>query len=234
VSFTTFDIETGPRPEEELKWLYEAPPEFDPRSVKYGNTTDPDKRARKLQEVQEKYESEVAAAWGTFVAEAPLSATTGTVVAIGYAGIDGHCFVEGLDDEHDEADLIGGFWEQFKQCRRNLTSMVGHNIHEFDLPFILQRSWVLDVPVPTAVIEKDRFWSTVFIDTLARWRCGARLGRAGLDYLAKALGLGAKNGDGAKFWRLWNGTIKEHAEAVRYLTNDVLLILRLAKRLGIV
>ena len=56
------------------------------------------------------------------------------------------------------------------------------------------------------------------------------MARGSLDAIAKHLGVGAKNGNGADFAKLWQ---KDRAKAVEYLRNDVQLTAKVAEVLGV-
>lgn len=258
-----FDIETAPLPEERLRQLCEP---FDPGSlkidpalmlpfdqatVKYGNCKDPQKRAEKLAEAQARHEAEAAVAkaklatgeaahWTDFVGRAALSATTGHVAAIGYHDPSREPpakIVSVFDADTDERRVIAGFWNLFCRCRESRGSLVGHNIHGFDLPFLLRRSWILGVAVPAGVLERDRYWSDTFCDTMSRWRCGGSYSdNISLDRLARTFGCGQKPDDctGADFARLFYSPAPEDRDrAERYLLNDLEMTAQVAFRLGI-
>ena len=162
-SCLVFDIETGPRPLDELRELFtftppDPPGEFNPSSVKYGNTKDESKRAAKLEEARAahnlavaNYESDSAAArdkaWAEFVNRAALSPVTGQVLAIG-VGRDGKRGYYGSPSHATEADALAAFWRKYLQCRKDQTKMVGANIVGFDVPFMIRTSWMIGVDVP--------------------------------------------------------------------------------------
>jgi len=256
-----FDIETGPLPDAELWKVVapfdpasiQPYPPFDPSAVKYGNTKDEALKAKKLEECQAKHAADAAAhdaknatAEADYIASvkgrAALSAITGRVLAIGYyftedeeeggvVAIGDH--ILSADDKESvitERDLLADFWMQYEASDEH-TRFVGHNIHGFDLPFLIQRSFILGVEVPRGVI-KGRFFNEKFVDTMAVWACG-RQGSNGmekLDTLAKAFGVGAKNGSGAMFAELLE---KDRAAAMEYLKNDIALTYEVAKRMRV-
>lgn len=128
-------------------------------------------------------------------------------------------------------------------CVDQCNLMVGHNIFEFDIPFLIRRSWLLGVEVPDDVMDHTgRYPSKWFIDTANVWRCGSRSAEyIKLDQLAKALGVGGKVVDettgeamsGKDFARLYFGTSEERGRALDYLAGDVDVTRRVASRLGI-
>jgi hypothetical protein len=269
VAILVFDIETGPRAFCELRRLYTplAPSEvkgvdpadladFAPESVRYGNTTDPTKRAAKLAESRAKHQVDQAAAmakvakaqeedWDKFVERAPLDARFGCVAAIGYrlpdgiVRIVGNASMSGVNTlgYRTEEELLTNFWAVYAKAVKDKIRIVGHNIFGFDLPFLRQRSWILGVPVPESILDKDRYWSPIFADTMTRWGCGVYGARSSLDSLAKAFACGGKpEGEDACTGALFHTLFAEkatHAKAVEYLKNDLEMTWGVAARLGI-
>lgn len=247
-----FDIETGPLSDELLakQFTFKPPPhpgEFDPDSVKYGNTKDEAKRALKLHEsaathnlAVENYERDAAqareSAWLEFKGSAALSPITGQVLAIGVQR-DGKA---GIFAEANEAATIARFWKKYLSCRADQTKLVGANIVQFDLPFLVRRSWILGVSVPSAVFTYSGKWinfDSLFCDIRDLWTLGQRSGcEASLDAMSRALGCGQKPDDigGDDFARLWLGTAEERQQATAYLLNDLKMTAEVATRLGVI
>jgi hypothetical protein len=243
-----FDIETGPLDNESVaKFSPEfAPPphpgEFNPAGVKFGNLKDEAKRAAKLEEAKTahadavaNYESSTAAAKAAHLADclanAALSPLTGRVLAIGFQTSKGVSIEDGGGDEED---LLNRFWAMYAKCRAAAPSprkMVGANIFGFDLPFLVRRSWILQVEFPQSV-RNGRYFDSMFVDLCDVWLCGQRFGSepASLDVMSRALGIGQKNGSGAEFARLWQ---EDRAKAIEYLTNDLAITTKVAERLGV-
>lgn len=219
-----FDIETGPLPADELA---AAIPPFDPSSVKVGNTKDPEKIAAKIAEAQAEYEANA-------VERAALDPLTGRVLEIGYFHVREQEYDLDRSDgsKASEKKLLVSFWAATKFAFDGSANLVGHNIHGFDLPFLIQRSWLLGAPVPplSELLQRGRYWRECFVDTMQLWACGKYNSFTGLDRLTKAFGLGGKNGSGADFAKLWESDPKA-AEA--YLRKDLDLTYQVAKKLGV-
>lgn len=213
MSAIVFDIETGPRPWEEIEQYW------DESSVKLGQLKDPAK-------IQEKIEIERV----EFLEKAALSPITGKVLAIGYRRADKY-----LIDDRPEALQLKQFWQNAAKALGDRTTMVGHNIYGFDLPFLVRRSWVLGIPVPAGMIDKDRYWHSIFVDTMVRWTCGKYGEWCKLDTLGRLFCVGQKPDgiDGADFHRLWHGNQAERKKAKEYLRNDLDLTWAVALRMGI-
>jgi predicted PolB exonuclease-like 3'-5' exonuclease len=204
----TFDIETGASSRAEIA---ELKPDFEAPS----NWKDPDK-IRAYIEAKE-------ADWHQ---QAALSATTGRVLSIGYIeeGGEFRALASG-----DEASDIAAFWNVITHYGAITHRLVGFNSNSFDLPFLIRRSWKLGIR-PPATLMSGRYLNHNCVDLLDLWRCGNREDRISLDKLARFLGIGGKNGNGAEFASLFS---MNREAALRYLENDVLLTRRCAQVLGV-
>lgn len=246
-----FDIETGPLPESTLRPMFAAryqepehPGLFDPQSVKYGNTKDAVKREEKLAAAQcahqlmvEEHEARCIAdqdaKWAEFLNSAALSASTGRVLAIGLYNSESRGF--GILSG-EESDILAAFWSKYSKTRAANRQMVGHNILGFDLPFLIRRSWVLNLDIPSTVRD-GRYFDRLFVDTRELWLLGQRWGEcsSSLGDVAGALDCGGKpeGVNGADFSRLWHGSEEERQRAVSYLQNDLEMTARIARRMGV-
>jgi len=246
------DIETGPLPIEQLKLVGEkfvSPPhpgEFDPDSVRYGNTKDGEKRAMKLQAALDlhaaavaKYESVVAVAetehWTKVQSKAALSPLTGRVLAVGYLSTDSGKFILDVtidaNDPEEEQGLLTRFWDQVEKFRIQDRRIVGHNFFGFDLPFMAGRSWIHGVEVPSIFDSRGYPDGKLFRDTMKIWACGQNK-YVSLDSLGVAMGVGAKpeGVSGAQFAELLES---DRIAANAYLENDLRMTAAVAKRMGL-
>lgn len=249
-----FDLETGALPEEQLREVYTPLDEsqiegvvtgdFDPKSVRVGNLKDQGKIDTKIAEAKQAHDSAksnsasiIASAkekhWKEFVSKAALSPLTGQILVIALHGTEkGQTVVA----EKPESELLKFFWTKYEECRGNGRKMVGHNIAGFDVPFLVRRSWMLDIPVPSTVFDKGKWLdSSTLVDTLSLWKCGTTEG-AKLDVLCRAFGIGGKTEgcSGAEFAKLYRGTAEEKAKALEYAANDAVITAKLATRMGVV
>jgi hypothetical protein len=229
-----------------------VPGEFDESAVKHGRTKDPEKRAAKVVEEREKHTalvenyatecSRLETEWREkTLADAALSPATGCILVIGIANpIDGKfATTESLSSE---AECLEWFWSKYHKCRTTKPQprlMIGHNIKQFDLRFLVIRSRILNVDVPREVFDaKWRKWDEIFVDTRDAWLMGLGWGQceSSLDHVGKSLGLGGKqrgpNGEdlGKVFGKLWR---EDRELARKYLHRDLELTARVAVRLGV-
>lgn len=228
-----FDIETGPQSEEKLQEMFREPTLDDFVASCPANW--------KRETCEGKYPEAKAKAWEKFVADAALSAITGRVVAVGIYicgdGVDEQDSQAIIDCDGDrESEGLEEFWVEVSDALYAGVSIAGWNIYGFDLPFLVRRSWMLDVAVPEG-LRKGRYWSEQLIDLMQVWGFHGRE-YTKLDVAAKALGLKGKVTEaagtevcGADFHRLWRENRKAAEE---YLNQDVRLCVQIANCMGII
>lgn len=192
----TFDIETGKAPDyDNYRPVFEAK----------ANLTDPKKIEADIEEKRLKWESKLA-----------LSAVTGRVIVAGFFDGEKTTVLEG-DEKNVIEKTLSVIADEITQGNR----IVGHNIHGFDLPFIIRRAMKHRLRVPFSLLPaKGRYWDERLVDTQVRWANGQREEYISLDELAKFLGVGEKTGSGAEFEALY---ASDKAAALEYLANDLKL-----------
>jgi len=235
-----FDIETGPLPDEELQKLlpdFDETPflvgEFDESSVKLGNMKDPAKIKEKIDAARSVHQEKAANAeraiadgkaahWQDFKGKAALNPATGYVICVQYSNSEGEVFI----DHAPEADILNRFWAEFSKQRLSGGKLVGLNILEFDLPFLVVRSWLLGVDVPMGVIERWKHrvnWSEVFIDLRNEYLLGRSWSNCKSDFatLARVFGTPGKPDGmtGADFAEMW---VTDPEKAKEYAIQDVI------------
>ena len=212
------DIETIPLPAEQRE--FSRPTED---KVKYGNVKDPAKR-------QVIYDKAVEA-WRNGD-KAALDATTGAVALICWTGGDDLHILSGAD--MDEAELLDTFWLDMEEVRPS--SIIGHNLINFDIKFLIRRSVILGVDVPQRYIEAlfQKYKQTLYKDTMQFWGFGEYNYMISLKKLCAVFGIDVKEGevDGKEFYRYWVGGDKEDVNAcIKYCAQDVDATWQLAKKL---
>lgn len=247
------DAETGPLPMEQLKAVgaqFVPPPhpgEFDPEVVKYGNTKDEEKRAAKLKAARDAHAATVAnhkkavataetEHWAGIQSKAALDPRTGRVLAVGYLSVKSGKIVLDVtldaNDPEQERSLLARFWIQVEKCKIQNRRIVGHNFHEFDLPFMAGRSWIHGMEFPSIFDSRGYPDGKLFADTMKLWTCGQHGKRVSLNSLAVAMGVGAKPEgiDGAMFADLLES---DPMAARAYLENDLKMTAAVAERMGL-
>ena len=253
-----FDCETGPLPDDQLEQIFEYDEtkvpgyrllgkEFDPSSVKTGNTKDPAKKEAKIEEIRKKFLADQEAAqvafangrtvaWEEFKSRAALSAVTGRLLATGFY-CDAWEHPMTVCSEPEETDVLRMTLETIESFLAKGLKVVGHNIINFDIPFLVRRAWFYDIKVPLVIInEIQTYRSLKLIDTLREWNFASRsTSECGkIDYIAKYFGVGAKNGSGADFHKLFFGTPEQREQAIDYLINDVQMTRNVAAKMNLI
>jgi 3'-5' exonuclease len=128
-----------------------------------------------------------------------LDAMSGRVVCIGMLIDDQKAITEITLADEDERRLIDEFWRTI--VRDDV--VVGHNVLDFDLRFLRQRSWILGIQ-PSRTIDTRKYYTADVIDTLQLWTewSGNKKG-ATLDALGLSLGCGGRTGSGANVAKMW-------------------------------
>jgi hypothetical protein len=220
MSSIIFDIETGPLPDDTIAALV---PSFDEATVKIGNLKDPQKIRDKIDAARESH-------WKKYFDQAALFSITGQVLAIGFKGAgDEGCLISHVDDKISESSLLSSFWRSYMQVTENGSSIIGFNSNHFDLPFLVGRSRLNGVPLPTGIFDRGRFQHSV--DLLEEWQLTNRNDYISLDMLAKAFGLDGKTGSGADFANLF---ANDRGAALEYLRHDVELTWEVAMRMQVI
>lgn len=145
--------------------------------------------------------------------ETSFDGSFGRILCIGYTINDEP--TEALYENDNEKLMLEKFWDIAKDC----DLFVGHNIFDFDMMFIYQRSIVLGVK-PTRDLSFARYRSSPMFDTMKEWVKWAPRS-IGLEHLALALDFPSpKDGiDGSQVWDFYKkGKI---AGIVEYCKRDV-------------
>ncbi len=135
----------------------------------------------------------------------------------------------------DEAELLKGFSELLNQYYTdpNKHGICGHNIKEFDIPYICRRMVVNQLPFPRLLdIAGKKPWETKhLIDTLELWKFGDRKSFTSLKLLAAVLGFPSPKDDidgsmvGRVYWEE-----KDLPRIAHYCEKDVLATTQLFLR----
>jgi predicted PolB exonuclease-like 3'-5' exonuclease len=141
-----------------------------------------------------------------------FSGAFGRIVCIAYALDNGK--IESLSG--NEKEMLTKFWE----IAKDVDLFVGHNILDFDLRFIIQRSIVLGVKPSRLDLSFARYKNFPIFDTMEEWSKWGRNSES-QDTLAHAFGLPSSKEemDGSEVWEYFKkGKIKEICE---YCKRDV-------------
>src|SRR5262245_37729379 len=153
-----------------------------------------------------------------------LAATTSRILCLAYA------LEPPLDSPVEvtygnETEILQSFWKLATETHL----FVGHNILDFDLRFIYQRSIINQIK-PSREIPFARYRNAPVFDTMHEW---GRWGRehVGLDPLAKALQLPSPKAgmDGSKVFEYFRSG--RQAEIYQYCKGDVETVRQVYRRL---
>ncbi|MGH7794053.1 MAG: ribonuclease H-like domain-containing protein [Candidatus Binatia bacterium] len=169
-------------------------------------------------------ESQIQLDEADLIKKLSLSAATAKILCLCYA-IEPPVGSEVQVLKGEETEIIKSFWKLAVDC--NL--FVGHNILDFDLRFIYQRSVIHQIK-PSRDLPFARFRNAPIFDTMQEW---SKWGRehASLDLLSKALSLPSpkENLDGSKVYPYYrSGKI---SEIVEYCKRDVDSVRQVYRRL---
>lgn len=218
-----FDIETGPLADDELRAIY-----AEPTLEEFAASCD---KRWKPETVEAKWLESRASGFEAFKASAALDARTCRVLTIGYMDAATKRMV--LDDGNgDEAELLTTFWELFTFCKVRCISIVWFNSSSFDVPVLARRAMLHRIPLP--IFRNGRYLDKILVDLRDYWGCGEYQAKGNLDSLSRFFGGPVKNGEGARFHELWNGTDAEHNQAVEYALNDLEMTWAVARGLQVI
>ncbi|MBL7729032.1 MAG: ribonuclease H-like domain-containing protein, partial [Dinghuibacter sp.] len=93
---------------------------------------------------------------------------------------------------HNEPELLRAFITRTQQFnhRKKIFEFAGHNIREFDIPYICRRLTVQRMPLPDFLqLHNKKPWETQLLDTLNWWKFGDYKNYISLKLLLAVLGL---------------------------------------------
>jgi len=236
-SYVVMDFETSPLPDEELKAIY--------RESTYEEFAAKCNKNWKPETVASKYEESKVTGWQDFVEKAALSPLTGCIVAAGFASeVDGNLQPRILTGP--EQAILSSVWQAIEQALEAGIPIIGHNIEGFDLPFLIRRSWKHGIDtIDRSKIFRGRYLCGGFVDTQTEFLKGTGDRYISLDAIAQFFGVGGKPEEshmiewegverllsGEHFWRYFRDTEENRKRAISYLTNDLAMTARVAKRM---
>lgn len=110
---------------------------------------------------------------------------------------------------HDEKQLLEDFASMLnKRFNRDEDRICGHNIKEFDIPYICRRMSVHKIPFPKILsLSGKKPWESSHIDTMQYWKFGDVKHYTSLNLLAAILGIESPKDDidgskvGEVYWK---------------------------------
>lgn len=133
---------------------------------------------------------------------------------------------------YEEKKILDAFVQTIQKIEsiNNKWCFAGHNIKEFDIPFICRRLIINGMPIPRYLdFQNMKPWETNIIDTFQYWRFGDYKNYTSLRLLAAALGIPSPKDDidGSMVGELyWSGSVEERTASLRriatYCQKDVI------------
>ncbi|MBK7587889.1 MAG: ribonuclease H-like domain-containing protein [Bacteroidetes bacterium] len=135
----------------------------------------------------------------------------------------------------DEKDILHQFGQVCNKFFRNATKQFcGHNIREFDIPYICRRSFINQMPLPSILydLQNKKPWENPMLDTLQFWKFGEYKNFTSIDLLSTVLGINSPKDDIAGsdvaevYWQQ-----NDLQRIVHYCNKDVVTIAQVLMRL---
>ncbi len=117
----------------------------------------------------------------TFVGETALSGDFGRIVCLSWA-VDAEK-PQSIVGTNKEPEILRQWWELVRLNQK----FIGHNIFDFDLPFLLKRSRIHRIE-PSKHLSLARYRNDPFYDTMQEWSAWGR-SKTSLDVLTQILGI---------------------------------------------
>ena len=136
---------------------------------------------------------------------------------------------------HDEKELPQSFIHavnQWQKVKRSM-SFCGHNVKEFDMPYLCRRFLVNDMGIPSYLdFQSMKPWETNIVDTMQFWKFGDFKNYISLNLLAACLGVESPKNDidgsmvGEVYWQQ-----QDLPRIVHYCQKDVVTVAQIILRM---
>ena len=133
----------------------------------------------------------------------------------------------------DEKEVLQNFTAMLNKLNKKTDySFAGHNIREFDIPYLCRRMLVNEISLPSLMdVSGKKPYEVHWIDTMQLWRFGDYKHFTSLKLLANVLGIESPKDDiegkdvGRVFWKE-----KNMQRIITYCQKDVLTVAQLVMR----
>ncbi len=144
-------------------------------------------------------------------------------IGMGFFSADQQAFRVHAIYDKDEKVLLQRFISFVTEMKMKTICWAGHNIREFDLPFICRRLLINSIPLPDWLdIRKTKPWDDTLLDTFQLWRFGDYKNFTSLQLLATVLHVeGSKDDfDGSKVGDCyWSEEMKQAEDNLKIIAN---------------
>jgi predicted PolB exonuclease-like 3'-5' exonuclease len=154
-----------------------------------------------------------------------LDGTLGRICCIGYLKEENTQITKGVLSGNEQ-EMLREFW----RLAANVHRFFGHNIFDFDFPFLYKRSLILGIK-PRTDLSFARYRNLPIYDTMYEWELWGRE-KHKLDTLARVLGLPTSKDlmDGSEVWKYFTAGRLE--EICQYCMKDVELVRKVYYRMS--
>lgn len=134
---------------------------------------------------------------------------------------------------HDEREVLSAFSQTLLNVSKNNYILCGHNIREFDVPWLCRRMLIQGLSLPPVLdIYGKKPWEVNHLDTLDLWKFGDYKHYTSLHLLATILGIPTPKDDidGSMVAQVYykDGDLERIA---KYCGKDVITVARIIMRL---
>jgi hypothetical protein len=135
---------------------------------------------------------------------------------------------------HEESEVLKRFLHDAGQWQvaKKQAAFAGHNIREFDIPYLCRRLIINNIPIPAWLdFQSMKPWETNLVDTMQLWRFGDYKNYTSLNLLAASLGIPSPKGDidgsmvGEVYWQQ-----EDLPRIVDYCQKDVVTVAQVLLR----
>jgi 3'-5' exonuclease len=130
----------------------------------------------------------------------------------------------------DEKKLLGDFLQMLNaQYGKKENMLCGHNVKEFDIPYISRRMMINEIKLPAILdLAGKKPWEVGHIDTMDLWKFGDYKNYTSLDLLATLFNIPSPKDDiaGSDVARVYYQE-KDLERIVKYCQKDVLTVAQL-------
>ncbi len=172
-----------------------------------------------------------------YFSKAGILAEFGKVIVIscGYLQKKGEAYTLQIKtfSNHDEKLLLESFLPTLINVSKNDYQLCGHNIREFDVPWLCRRFLINGLPLPPVLdIYGKKPWEVNHVDTLDLWKFGDFKHYTSLHLLANVLNVPTPKDDidgsmvGAVYWKENN-----LSRIAKYCSKDVIAVAQIIMRL---
>ena len=170
-----------------------------------------------------------------FIKKAALLPEFGKIVcaSVGFIVPNGEIKLDSFVGE--EKEILGNLCELFNRVDKLGFRICGHNIKNFDLPYIGKKMLVHGITLPKILpTYNDKPWETRVVDTKEVWGFNSYIGLSSLDLICASLGIKSpKSGDlkGDLLHQFYYSEKRDMDKIREYCENDVTATIKLVKHI---